>query len=51
LDESKTKYCETDDTINEFVKHTSVETWVVNEKIDFDLYEDMPTKYEMFFKQ
>ena len=31
--------CEEDETINEIAKHTSVETWVMDEKTDFSIYD------------
>ena len=51
LDESPTAHCELDETIDYVTKHTAVETWVMDEKVDFSIYESMPVKYEMLFKQ
>jgi len=42
--------CARQGDIDHVAKHLGVETWVMDEKVDFSLYNRIPVNYEMIFK-
>lgn len=41
--------CEDPYDVDELLKHVALETWVMAEKSDFDIYGKLPVSYEMTF--